>query len=239
MRLKTIKRLAILIAVLGLVSGTAVWGWNWQITRMAHAKALEAENAVKNGDFATAERLYREHLMLVPDDVEIQLAYADALSSGGSIIERTEAMQVYDNILRRKTGDDSVRRKQMELKVKSGRLLDDAGAEFDLKMLLSKDANKNDGELWFWRGRCAELGKNDAAAATYYQRAIRLTRRRRSKSTPTGGSRTCFAYRLEKPEEADKAIEKMVESYPSNYKVYLERGRYRRLVQTAGRRGRP
>ena len=59
MRVKTIKRLAILIAVLGLVSGTAVWGWNWQIARMAHAKALEAESAVKNGDFATAGRLDR------------------------------------------------------------------------------------------------------------------------------------------------------------------------------------
>src|SRR6202030_1015985 len=126
--------------------------------RMAHAKTREAENAVKNRDFATAERLYQEHLMLVPDDVEIQLAYADALSKGGSLTERAEALQVYGNVLRRNIGDDSVRRKQMELKVQAGRLLDDTGAEFDLKMLLSNDANKNDGELWFWTGRCAEAG---------------------------------------------------------------------------------
>ena len=56
MRVKTIKRLAILIAVLGLVSGTAVWGWNRQITRMVRSKAHDAENAAKKGDFATAEQ---------------------------------------------------------------------------------------------------------------------------------------------------------------------------------------
>ena len=176
MRVKTIKRLAILIAVLGLVSGTAVWGWNWQITRMALAKALEAENAVKKGDFATAERLYREHLALVPDDVEIQLAYADALAKRRIDHASVPRLcRVYGNVARRSRnlGRDDVRRKQMELKVKAGRLLDEGGAEFDLKMLLSNDANKNDGELLFWMGRCAEAGKNDAAAATYYRSAIK------------------------------------------------------------------
>lgn len=234
MRVKTIRRLAILIAVLGLVSGTAVWGWNWQITRMAHAKALEAENAVKNGDFATAERLYREHLMLVPDDIAIQLAYADTLSRGGSITERTEALQVYGDVLRRNIGDDSVRRRQMELKVKAGRLLDDTGAEFDLKMLLSNDANKNDGGLWFWTGRCAEAGKNDAAAATYYQRATSANATPEIKIDASWRLANVLRFRLNKPEEADKAIEKMVESYPGNYRVYLDRSRYRRLSKLPG-----
>ncbi|HEX3446679.1 MAG TPA: tetratricopeptide repeat protein [Isosphaeraceae bacterium] len=230
MRVKTIKRLAILIAVLGLVSGTAVWGWNWQITRMAHAKALEAESAVKKGDFATAGRLYREHLALIPDDVEIQLAYADTLARGGSIAERAEALQVYGNVLRRSRyiGRDDVRRKQMELKVKAGRLLDEGGAEFDLKMLLSNDANKNDGELWFWMGRCAEAGKNDAAAATYYRSSIKADASPEIKIDAYWRLATVLRSRLDKPREADQAIEKMVESHPSNYKVFLERGRYRR-----------
>ena len=88
MRVKTIKRLAILVAVLGLVSGTAVLGWTWQITRMVRSKAHEAENAAKKGDFATAERLYQEHLALVPDDVDVEIALADSLANSGGSIAR-------------------------------------------------------------------------------------------------------------------------------------------------------
>ncbi len=237
MRLKTIKRLAILIGVIGLVSGSAVWGWNWQITRMAHGKVLQAEEAVKKGEFATAEGLYREHMeLVVPVDIEIQLAYADALSRGGSIIELSEALRVYDNVLKKKgLGKDDVRRKQMELRVKAGRLVvanePEAGAEFDLKMLLDQESNKNDGELLFWSGRCAEAGKNDLAAASFYQRAIKADTTPDIKIDSYWHLANVLRHRLDKPEQADQAIEKMVESYPNNYKVYVERGRYRRLIK--------
>jgi tetratricopeptide (TPR) repeat protein len=232
MRVKTIKRLVILIAVLGLVSGSAVWGWNWQITRMAHAKVLEAENAVKNGDFATAEQIYKYHMELVPDDVEIQVAYADALSMGGSITERAEAIKVYGYVLGKNIARDDVRRKLMELKVKAGRLLNiglDNGAEYDLKLLLSKESNKNDGELLYWMGRCAEAGQSDALAETYYQGATKADTTPEIKINAYSRLASVRRKRLNKLESADQAIAKMVESNPNNYRVYLERGRYRRV----------
>ena len=46
--------------------------------------AEQADNAVKEGDFAKAERLYREHLVVFPDDVEIQIKYADVLLKADS-----------------------------------------------------------------------------------------------------------------------------------------------------------
>ena len=79
MRAKTIKRWAILIAVLSLIGGTGFFTQRFQITKLAKAVADKADDAVKKGDFAKAEKLYREHLMVVPDDVEIQIKYADTL----------------------------------------------------------------------------------------------------------------------------------------------------------------
>ena len=39
----------------------------------------QADNAVKEGDFAKAEKLYWEHLVLFPADMEIKIKYADTL----------------------------------------------------------------------------------------------------------------------------------------------------------------
>ena len=79
MRVKTIKRWAIFIAVLSLIAGTGFFTQRFQITRLAKAKADEADKAVKEGDFAKAEQLYREHLVVVPSDDDILEKYADTL----------------------------------------------------------------------------------------------------------------------------------------------------------------
>ena len=85
--------------------------------------AEQADSAAKKGDFAKAERLYREHLVVVPDDVEIQIKYADVLLKGTPSPKRqAEALQIYAGILRRNPGRDDVRRKQMELKIAMGHL---------------------------------------------------------------------------------------------------------------------
>ena len=132
-------------------------------------------------------------------------------------------------------GRNDVRRKQMELKVKAGQLVvpdrAELGAEFDLKMLLDQESNQNDGELLFWSGRCAEKGKNDSAAASFYQRAIKADTTPEIKIDSYSRLANVLRLRLDKPEKADQAIEKMVQSYPNNYKVYVERARYRRLIK--------
>ena len=87
MRVKTIKRWAILIAVLSLIAGTGFFTQRFQITRLAKSVADEADNAVKEGDFAKAEKLYREHLVVFPDDVEIQDQVCRYAFKSGSVAQ--------------------------------------------------------------------------------------------------------------------------------------------------------
>src|ERR1700733_12272422 len=77
MRTKIIKRWAIFIAVLSLIGGTGFFTQRFQVTRHAKSVAAKADTAVADGDFAKAETLYREHLVVFPEDVEIKIKYAD------------------------------------------------------------------------------------------------------------------------------------------------------------------
>ena len=96
-----------------------------------------------------------------------RIKYADALLKADPSPKRQdEALQIYAGILRRNPGRDDVRRKRMELKIAMGRFHDgrDGAAEADLKILLNREENKNDGHLLFLMGRCCEDGKNDEDA---------------------------------------------------------------------------
>ena len=66
MRAKIIKRWAIFIAVLSLIGGTGFFAQRFQIARLAKSVVEQADNAVKEGDFAKAEKLYWEHLVVFP-----------------------------------------------------------------------------------------------------------------------------------------------------------------------------
>ena len=123
MTAKTIKRWAIFIAGLSLIGGTGFFTQRFQVTRLAKSVAEQADSAVKKGDFAKAEKLYWEHLMVFPDDVEIKIKYADALLKAAPVPrQQAEALQIYGGILTRNPGRDDVRRKLMELKSPWGSL---------------------------------------------------------------------------------------------------------------------
>jgi hypothetical protein len=79
MRAKIIKRWAIFIAILSLIGGTGFFTQQFQISRKAKSVEEKADAAVKAGEFAQAEGLYREHLVVFPEDMEIRVKYADAL----------------------------------------------------------------------------------------------------------------------------------------------------------------
>ena len=66
MRVTTVKRWVIFIAVLGLIAGTGFSVQRLQIGRLAKSVVEQADNAVKDRDFATAEKLYWEHLCSSP-----------------------------------------------------------------------------------------------------------------------------------------------------------------------------
>jgi cellulose synthase operon protein C len=230
MRAKIIKRWAILVAVLSLIGGTGFLTQRFQVTRLAQSVAEQADSAVKQGEFAKAQQLYGEHLIVFPEDVETKIKYADTLlKAAPSPKQQNEALQIYAGILRRYPARPDVRRKQMELKVAMGNLADQ-GAEADVKMLLALDENKNDGHLRFLMGRCREAGKNDEDAVKWYQEAIALKAPERIEAYQ---QLAMSLHRLEQPEKADEVIKHMVDSDPTNYLVYLARGRYLRQLSSS------
>ena len=79
MNARTAQRLAILIAVLGLIGGTGFFTQRYQVDRLAKRQLQKADLAVKKGDLPTALTLYRQHLQVFKDDLEITKKYADTL----------------------------------------------------------------------------------------------------------------------------------------------------------------
>jgi cellulose synthase operon protein C len=234
----TLKRWAILIAVLSLIIGIGVWFQQFQVNRLARSVVAQADIAAEKGDFPKAEALYQQHLIVFPDDVDVQLKLADILATVSPAAKRqAAAQQIYADVLRRFPWRDDARRRQAELKFASNRLLSrgrELGAEADLDILLKSEENQKDGNLLFMMARCYEEGKDDKQAREKYQAAIKCDAPKKFEA-----HRKIEAYRslatmlrdpnrLNKRKEADQVIEEMVKSAPENYQVYMERGNYRR-----------
>ena len=182
MRAKTLKRLAILIAVLSLVGGTGFLTQQIQVKRMARTELDKAALALKKHDFVKAQMLFREHLAVFPDDVEIEIKYADALLESVQIAEcKSRGFSNYNNILKRAQGREDVRRLLLQLKVDMGQFLSsdgqDNGADAELKILLG--SSPNDGKLLYLMGRCYEEQAGDltapAEAVSEYQKPHSIT----------------------------------------------------------------
>ncbi|MGO9469895.1 MAG: tetratricopeptide repeat protein [Isosphaeraceae bacterium] len=231
MTAKTIKRLAMLIIILGLIGGAAFWAQRYQLTKMAASVAARAKLAEKTGNLSEAEWLYQQHLEVVPDDTDTAIQYADMIGKSDNVIKQQEAIGLYSNVLKRYGGLTDVRRKRMDLQY---RLKNFPAARTDLAILLPMDKDdpelqftKADGEVLFKMGRCCEAEGDDDKAARYYRAAINNHAMQQLEAY----QRLAGLLR-KKPgheKEADQLIEKMVNSDRGNYQVYMERGRYRSL----------
>lgn len=221
MTAKTIQRLAILIAIVSLIGGAAIWAQQYQLTKMAQSVVTQAQLAEEKGDFTEAERLYQQHLEVVRGDTETKVKYADIISKSDNALKQQAALGLYNKILNRLTGRRDLVRKRMDLEIKMKLFRD---AHNDLSILL--DVAKDDGELWFLMGQCFEAEGDETSAERSYKAAIE-----------NHAPQYLEAYQrlasllLKKPggeQEADEQIARMVRAEPTNYKVYLERGRYRK-----------
>ena len=232
MRLTTIKRLAILIAVLGLIGGTGFAVQRAQIKRMAQSVAEQADRAKKEGDLAKAEELLKQHLQNVPNDFDMQFKYANLiLEIAKTPAHQEEALGIYREIVTRNPGNREVRRRLMELEFETRRFQNARG---DLLILLEESTplENKDGDLQFKMGRCLEETGDFANAEKRFQAAIE---HKASDSLEAYKRRAILLRsRLNRPDDADAAIEAMVKSNPKNYQVYLERGRYRLRFEIKG-----
>jgi tetratricopeptide (TPR) repeat protein len=223
MRAKTIKRLAILIAVFGLIGGSGYFIWGRQVDKMARTVVAKADLAVQERRFADAENLYFQHLEVVPDDVDVQLKYADLLVKEKTPKSQEKALEIFNAILTqgRYAGRVDVRRKVAELLIDRGLF---EAARNHLYAILS-GSRQGDGGLEYLVGRCYEAEKDAANAVKCYQDAIDHDAPQRLEAYQRRAS--LLRDPLEQPKQADEAIEAMVRSNPESYQVYLERGRYR------------
>ena len=247
MKATTVKRLAILIAVLSLLGGTSFFAHEIQVKRLGQNEIKKARSANEAGDFATAEMRFRNYLQVFPDELEIQIEHADTLlKTSNSLIAQSEALQTYDNVLKQAQGRIDVRRKLMQLKIDMGHFISSSGqvngADFDLKVLLKESSprpndplSSSDGELQFLLGRCYEEKKEDPTAL---ENAVSMYRRAIENNAPQrieAGERcaTLLYDKFRKPKEAEQVINSLVDdSSPEAYQGYLARGRYRLAIAT-------
>ena len=118
---KTVKRLAILIGTLALIGGGGYFLWAFQVERMAQNVVARAQQAAAEGRYDEAERLYQEHLAVVPDDVAVQLEYAELILRPELSNRRDAALTIYQDVLRRYPGRMDVRQRAAELLRGDGR----------------------------------------------------------------------------------------------------------------------
>ena len=235
MRLRTARRLAILVGVVVLVGVTGFFTQRYQLNRLAQRELKRAELAYQEGDFAKAEALFRDHLRVFPEHQETRIKYADALlKASRSLAAQAEADQIYSGILKRSEGREDIRRSLIELKFEMGRLVSsngrEDGADVHVKILLDTAGHENDPHLLYLMGRCEEAKGNDATAVKnameMYRKVLEL------KNAPDridAGERlaTLLRDKLGQPKEAQAVINKLVENAPEDYRGYLARGRFR------------
>ena len=241
MRAKIVTRLAILIGALVLTGVGAFAIWNFQVGKMARGVLEQAEQALEKKDYGEAVDLFEQHLLIVPDDQAVQLQYADALLKlSPSPKNQDRAMSIYGAILNREPGRVDVRLRAAELAFEMRRF-DQARLHLTTLLRPTEDTShkftKEDGHLEYMMGRCYEEDKSVEEAARYYKAAIEHESPERS----LAGTRLAVLIRddrkLGTPDDADKIIDGIVKADPDNYRVYLERGQYRRKFGLEGAAG--
>lgn len=218
---KTVKRLAILIGIIAILGGGGYLLWAFQVERLAHGVVAQAEQAEKEGKYEQAIELYRQHLAVMPGDLEVQIKYADALLKGEKTSKRQEeALAIYDDLLRQFPVRDDVRRRAADLTFEIGSI-DKARLHLDILLKTARD----DGHLEYLRGRCAEVDKEFEQAEKYYAAAVEHKGPERFEAVQRRA--VLLRDRLGKADEAKTVMEEMVKAAPEDYRAYLARGEFR------------
>jgi tetratricopeptide (TPR) repeat protein len=227
---KTVKRLAILIGVIALLGGGGYLLWGFQVERLAHGVVARAEEARKAGNYTRAEELYKQHLHVVPGDIEVQLKYADTLLQGEKSLRRQEeALAIFGDIVRQFPARADVRRRSAELAFEMGRF---APARADLAILLK--ASEEDGHLEYLMARCLEQDNEAEQAEEQYKAAIAHEAPERFEAAERRAM--LLRGKLGREKEAEDVIAAMIKSGKDDYRAYLARGRYREGTMDAPRR---
>ena len=220
----------ILSAIIGATSMGLYFVHGWQIRRNAGSYKSRAEQAASNGDKLKAAGFYDRYLKFRFDDIDARtqfsLILADLAKDKGSF---QNAYLSLERVLRDAPDQLTVRRRAADMAMAIDRPSD---AKFHLEELLK--INENDPTLLEQLGACEELGGRSEAAITRLEQAIAIDRER-----VACYPKLAAAYRRTgKTEEADLAMNRMVDANPKSPRALLERARYLRnlgLLDAASR----
>lgn len=188
-----------------------------QMHRHADAFLREARRARSAADLQLAASHLRRYVLLVPHDAEALRDYGEVLADLGA---PQQAYLILNQSLRHNPQQDGLHQKLVELAMQLGRFA-------DAQKLLVDEVLKqspNDPEGWARLSHCqSELGQPEKALESLHK-AIELAPDRLDLHEQAA---RLLAYRLERPDEASKTLDKMVEQNPENYLAYVIRGRMR------------
>ncbi|QEH39214.1 tetratricopeptide repeat protein (plasmid) [Aquisphaera giovannonii] len=219
---KTLRRFIILVVVVAAAAVSIFFFQRFQVSRMDRSLLSRAQEAAAGGQEDEALRLYEQHLLMKPDDVEARLEFAKLLEAKKGLKYQNAALAAYSDLVKQSPERDDIRIRYVNLAVKMG---DTAGAMKSLEALLR---TRKDGHLYFLLGQCLQEKQPEEAARAYRSAVENLDRGSAEWIEAYGRLAGVLRTQLKRPDEAKAAIADMVKADPENYRAHMEQGRYYR-----------
>lgn len=234
MRRPNLRFLAVSAIVALAVTLTAHIVHGLQTNRTSKVLLIQARQLREKGDLGNAVGYYQRYVQFAPSDTAALAEYG--LTLAGLPTAQSSAILVLDQVLRRDPAAPGCRRRLVDLAVETGRFRDakahllgpepeakqklKGGLPLDIHCLFHQ--HEQDGELWNLLGQCEEAQGDTAAALESYGRAVQYSPDRWQAFV----RRALLYDRNGQKDEADKAINDMVQQNPNSADAYFARGQY-------------
>jgi tetratricopeptide (TPR) repeat protein len=210
----------------GLIAALAVMGVSvhylhaYQNRRSAPDLLAIADREEAESNHGTALRALTRYLALVPSDGETRARHGLLFARLARTPEdQWQAYLTLEEILRQDPGRQDIRRRAVELAKRAGRY---AEAEEHLQALLA--ASPADAALEMEIGQCREARESFEDAAAWYAKSLDHA----PKNTDAAAALAdLLRRRLNRADEADRVMDRLVAADESDFRAYLARGRYR------------
>ncbi len=214
-----LRFVALLLLTLIVLGGTAHFLHGFQVKRNARALLHRAQQMEEEKDFGKSLDYLSRYLAFYPRDTEARARYALLLDQQAKTPQaRLRAFLALDEVLRQAPDRDDVRRRAISAAMGIERFAD---AREHLEVLMQ--ATPDDPELEELRGRCEEAGSQFAWAAQWYEKAIQHAPQRIDCCVRLA---KVYRRRLDRAQDADKLMDRLVKTYPDSIQARLARAAY-------------
>jgi tetratricopeptide (TPR) repeat protein len=215
----TRKKLLLLVPCAILVAVVGHWGYGYYLKHSARSLRQEAWELKDAGKPREAARRLSRYLRLEPNDMEARVLYGSLLKQVAKTqTERTNALLVLEQVLRRDGSNSKIRRLTAELAFALGRYSD---AEWHLNYL--HDENPADVEVMRRLAWCEAGNGHPEKAGVWYSKALEQDPGRIDIYREYA---SLLRKQQHNPEEATRQIEHMVQVNERSVPARLAAGRY-------------